>query len=464
MLNRNTGYLLLQLSWPAMSGMVLYSLLCLVETYFVSLLGAVPLAVMTLTIPAQIFITAVASAAGVGLTSYISRILGEGREREALNAAWHGIFLAIVMGLIMWWVSAAYLDEMLVLSGCTPQTFALSKTYLTIILSGSLFTFLAIILGNIIQGQGETLWPMLIGLIGLVANVGLDPLLIFGYGIFPKVGLSGVAIATVIGNVCATGLTIYFLVRRNPSMLRFRECFSPNLRIIMAVLRVGFPALIMEIAALLVMVFMNRVLIAYGATAVAALGIFLRIRSLIYMPVFGLNQGAMPVAGFAYGAGMNDRVKETLVKASVLAFFLIAAVWILIQYDPGWVMHFFSHNPHLTNLGIECLRWATLVLPLMGPLIILTTILQAVDRGLEAMWLALFRQLFFFLPLVIGLPPWLGLKGVWLAFTLSELLAALLGLYFFKRLWKQLNPQRKLRILTIAPAYTATRLLAWLRW
>lgn len=464
MLTRNTGPLLLKLSWPAMAGNVLYSLLCLVETYFVSLLGAVPLAVMTLTIPTQIFITAIASAAGVGLTSYIARMLGKGREKEAVNAAWHGIILAVVMGLLMWWFSRSYLDEMLVLSGCSRETFALSKTYLTIILSGSVFTFLAIILGNIMQGAGDTLWPMLTGLAGLAVNVALDPLLIFGYGLVPALGISGVAIATVIGNLCAAALTIGLLIHRHPSLVSIGRYFSPRWRIITAILRVGVPALVMEFAALLVMVFMNRILMVYGSVAVAVLGVFLRIRSLVYMPVFGLTQGVMPVAGFAYGAGLQDRVKETMIKASALAFFLIAAVWGFIQWNPAWIMHFFSHNPQLTRLGEDCLRWATLVLPLMGPLIVLTAILQAVDRGLEAMWLSLFRQMLAFLPLVMFLPPWLGLKGVWLSFALSELLAALLGVFFFKTLWKQLSPPPKPRILVLSPGYTAGRILAWLRW
>lgn len=464
MLQRKTGLLLFQLSWPVMGGNVIFSLLCLVETYFVSLLGAVPLAVTTLTIPVQIFMTAIASAAGVGLTSYISRVLGEGRRSEAINAAWHGVLLAIAMGFLMWWVSSAYLDDMLLFSGCTPETFALAKSYLTIMLKGSIFLFMAIILANIMQGVGDTLWPMVIALVGLVVNIILDPLLIFGCGFIPAEGLSGVAMATVAGYLCAALLTIYLLIRRYPSLVKVGQYFVPRLSIITAILRVGLPALVMEIATLFVMVFMNRVLVTYGSAAVAVLGIFLRIRSLVYMPVFGLNQGVMPVAGFAYGARLNDRVKETMIKGCTIAFFLIAAAWGPMQWNPAWIMHFFSHNPELSRLGEDCLRWATLVLPLMGPLIILTTILQAVDRGLEAMWLSLFRQLLFFLPLVIALPRWLGLNGVWLAFALSELFAFLLGCYFFKLLWKELNPHRRIRILTLSPSYTAGRIMAWLRW
>ena len=156
--------------------------------------------------------------------------------------------------------------------------------------------------------------------------------LIFGLGIFPALGLNGVAVATVIGQVCATGLTFWVLGRKSQLWGQIRRNFKPSLRIVTAICRVGLPAFIMEIAALLVMVVMNRELVLYGSGALAVLGVFLRIRSFIYMPVFGLCQGAMPVAAFAYGGGKNDRVKETLVKASVLAFFLIGAAWFVIQY------------------------------------------------------------------------------------------------------------------------------------
>ena len=176
MLNQSTGLLLMRLSFPAMTGMLLFSLLCLVETFFVSRLGTIALAAMTLTIPAQVLITALASAVGTGLTSFIARSLGQGRGQEAANAAWHGLLLAIVMGILTWALGVAYLDGMLVFSGCTPETFALSHDYLTIILSGSVFIFLAIMLGNVIQGEGDTIWPMLIALAGLGLNVLLDPL------------------------------------------------------------------------------------------------------------------------------------------------------------------------------------------------------------------------------------------------------------------------------------------------
>ncbi|WP_157048879.1 MATE family efflux transporter [Syntrophomonas palmitatica] len=463
MLHRPVGRLLFKLSFPAMTGMAIYSLLCLAETFFVSRLGEEALAAVTLTIPVQVLLTAMASAAGTGLTSLISRTLGGGNSSEARNISWHGFFLAVFMGLLFWRLGVSCIDKLLIYSGCTSTTFALSKDFLLIILSGSIFTFLAIMMGNVIQGEGDTAMPMLIALAGVSINVIIDPFLMFGLGVFPVLGLNGVAAATVVCQVCSTIFTFMVLKRRNNIFSWSLREFSPSWQIIRDIFRVGLPALVMEIASLLVMVLINRVLVGYGCAAVAVMGIFVRIRSLLLMPVLGLAQGTMPIVGFAYGARRDERVKETLLKAAIFSLVLMMAAWLPLQCSPAWLMRLFSQDVKLVVMGADCLRLATLILPILGPLIILSTVLQAVDRGMKAMWLSVLRQLVFFLPLLYVLPGMVGLKGVWLSFAGSELLAAFLGLYFLVRLWNELTPRRSLRILTMAPKYTLGRLLVWLR-
>ena len=209
--------------------------------------------------------------------------------------------------------------------------------------------------------------------------------------------------------------------------------FRPSMKVVLGVYQVALPTMVMEICSVFIMAFLNRVLAVYGCTALAVLGIFMHVRSIIYMPVYGLSQGATPVAGFAYGAGKNDRVKETLVKATVLSLLLIGWGWFIVQYYPLWVMQFFSSDPILLIMGVSCLRLATLVLPLMGPIIILYSVLQALGKGATAMHLSLLRQVGFFLPLIIILPRYYNIQGVWLAFSVSELLSALLALLFFIR-------------------------------
>ncbi len=457
---------MLKLSLPAMVGMFAYSLFSLVDTFFIARLGAQALAAITLTIPIQVLISSLASATGVGLTSLISRTLGQGDIRLADNIAWHGLFIAILYGLFFLIAGNQYLDQLLLLFGCNQETFLLCKHYLSIILKGCVFTFIPIVLSSIIQGEGNTFLPMLVSLLGAALNVILDPILIFGWGPFPGMGLTGAALATVLAQLITSLSIILLVLARKRIYLSWAIVhFRPSLTVLAGVYRVALPTVVMEVCSVLIMAFLNRLLTAYSCTAVAVLGIFMHVRSIVYMPVYGLAQGVTPVAGFAYGAGNDDRLKETLVKASVMALFLIGWGWLIVQYRPLWVMSFFSDDPALLIMGVSCLRLATVVLPLMGPIIILYSVLQAMGKGTTAMWLSLIRQGGFFLPLLLILPRYYNLQGIWLAFSVSELLSALLALVFFISLWKELQKKKRpVFLMLLKGGHSFKRLLAWLKW
>jgi len=465
MLNQRVGRLLLKLSFPAMVGMFAYSLFSLVDTFFIARLGAKALAAITLTIPIQVLISSLASATGVGLTSLISRTLGQGDIKFADNVAWHGLFISIIYGLLFLALGVQYLDQLLILFGCDQEIFLLCKDYLNIILKGCVFTFIPIALSSIIQGEGNTFWPMMVSLFSVVFNVVFDPILIFGWGSFRGLGLIGAGYATVLAQVITTVLIIMVTYQRGLYLTWAIRNFRPSFRVLKSVYQVAFPTVIMEIISVFIMAFLNRLLTSFGHAAMAVLGIFTHVRAIIYMPVHGLAQGATPVAGFAYGANKNDRVKETLIKASVMAFFLIGVGWFIIQYCPFWIMNLFTQDPDLINIGVDCMRLATIVLPLMGPIIILYSVLQALGKGTTAMWLSLIRQVGFFLPLLIILPKCLNIHGIWLAFSISELLSFLLAMAFFISLWRELQTKKRpLVLLLFNGRYTLQRLLAWLRW
>jgi len=465
MLDKSIVSLLIKLSFPPMAGMMVYSMFSLADTFFIARLGSTSLAAMTVCIPVLILITSIASATGVGLTSLISRTLGTGNIKAADNIAWHGMIVGICYGMLFLFLGVKYIDSLLLFFGCTPETFVLSKEYLRIILFGCIFTFVPMMLGNIIQGEGNTFLPMLVSLIAIALNVAFDPILIFGFGPFNGMELKGAAVASVVAEIISSIIIIGFILKKRNFLTWAITNFRPSLKVISGIYKVGVPAMIMEVTGVLIMAFLNRILAGYSCTAIATLGIFLRVRSLVYMPVYGLAQGAMPIAGFAYGVGNFDRVKETIIKVSMLAFLIMGGAWIIIQYYPVWIMGFFSDEPSLTLLGVTCLRTATLFLPLMGPLTILCIIFQALGKGLTAMWLSLIRQVVFFLPLLIILPRYLSLKGVWLAFSLSELLTAVLGAFFLIKLWRELQMKNKVpAVMLLKIGYTFKRVLAWLRW
>ena len=463
MLQDSVAKLLFRLSLPTTTGMIVYSLFSLIDTFFVAKLGALPFAALTLVIPLQILIISVSSATGTGLTSLIGRTLGSGDVQLADNVAWHGIVISFVYAGLAIGLGLHYIDSLLILFGCTPETFALSKEYMYIILWGSLFTFLPMTLGNIIQGEGNTFLPMVISLLGISLNVLFDPIFIFGWGGIPALGLNGAAIATVLSQVVIT-VVIVALVKGKKAQLTWSwASFRPSLGVVKEIYRVGFPAMVMEMVAVFNLAIINRTLTGYSYTAVAALGIFMRIRSLAYMPVHGLAQGTMPIASFAYGACSFDRVKETIIKSSALAFVFLGTAWLVMQNQSVWVMRYFSQDPMLTVVGVTCMQMATLFLPFMGPLVILYTVLQAVGKGFTAMRLSLTRQVVFFLPLLLILPRYFSLNGVWLAFSISELLTTAMALVFLIGLWRDLQDRNKFTVVMLfRGGYLWDRLRAWL--
>lgn len=465
MLESRVGVLLIRLSLPAMAGMVVYAFFNLLDTYFVARLGSAALAAITLCLPPQVLIISIASATGVGLTSLIGRVLGAGNTRHADNVTWHGIGVIILYSAVFIWLGYRWLDEMLIWFGCTPDIFALSRGYLSIVLPGALFVMIQIILGNILQGEGNTFAPVVISLLGMILNVVFDPLFIFGYGPIPGMGLNGAAWASVLAQFISTAAMVAFMLGKRRYLRLDVANLKPRLDILGAVYKVGLPAMAMEVAGVFIMVYINRILGHYSYEAIAALGIFLRIRSLVFMPLGGLLQGTMPIASFAFGAGRMDRVKEILVKASVLAALGMSAGWLVMQVYPEWILQFFSRDPLLTAAGVSCLRLGTLVMPVVGPIIILSTVLQSIGQGMSAMWLSLARQVGLFLPALVILPAWLGADGVWLAFTLSEALAGLLFLFFWQRLWRDLQEGRASHLLVlIRRGALWHRIRAWMRW
>lgn len=437
----------------------------LIDTFFVSRLGSSALAALTFCIPIEILLTSTGSATGIGITSLLARTLGKKNYREADNIAWHGLIIAIIYGGFFSWLGLVSLEKLLLVFGCSPEIYPLCRDYLFIILSGSVFHFIPMIAAHIVQGEGNTRLPMLCNIVIISLNVLLDPLLIFGLGTFPALGIRGAAWATVISQVICTVMFIYLMFKDKILLSWKPSHFRPRTSVLAGIYRVGMPSLVMELLAVIIMSYLNKVLVSFDYTAVAALGVFFRIRSIFYMPVYGLAQAAMPIAGFAYGGRQPDRVKETIFKASFLSVVILIVAWLVMHNYARELMGIFSKDPVLMSMGVDCLKLATLFLPVMGPIIILNNVLQALGKGTAVMYLSLLRQLGIFLPSLVILPYYLGIRGVWLAFSLTELLSAFVALFFFINLWIQLQERRRYTLLMLRRrGYLKKRFLSWLKW
>jgi putative MATE family efflux protein len=448
-----------------MAGMVISAFFALIDTFFVSRLGSSALAALTFCIPIEILLTSTGSATGIGITSLLARTLGKKNYREADNIAWHGLIIAIIYGGFFSWLGLVSLEKLLLVFGCSPEIYPLCRDYLFIILSGSVFHFIPMIAAHIVQGEGNTRLPMLCNIVIISLNVLLDPLLIFGLGTFPALGIRGAAWATVISQVICTVMFIYLMFKDKILLSWKPSHFRPRTSVLAGIYRVGMPSLVMELLAVIIMSYLNKVLVSFDYTAVAALGVFFRIRSIFYMPVYGLAQAAMPIAGFAYGGRQPDRVKETIFKASFLSVVILIVAWLVMHNYARELMGIFSKDPVLMSMGVDCLKLATLFLPVMGPIIILNNVLQALGKGTAVMYLSLLRQLGIFLPSLVILPYYLGIRGVWLAFSLTELLSAFVALFFFINLWIQLQERRRYTLLMLRRrGYLKKRFLSWLKW
>lgn len=422
--------LLLTLSLPAMIGMTVQALYNVVDIFWVGKIGAGEgIAALTIVFPIFIILIAIASGTGIGLTSLISRRLGENKLAEASNVAEHGFLLIALYGLLIPLIFLPNIDSLLYIFGAIPEIFQLSKDYIVIVIIGSVFLYFAVMSGSIIQAEGNSGVPMQSMIVGAVTNMILDPFLIFGIGPFPELGIKGAAIATVFAEFlsCYINFRYLFLSRKSELTVSLRS-FSFHFPIIGEIYKVGFPSMIMQFINSGIMVVLNKILGSYGYRAIGAMGVYFNVQSLIFMPIMGLTQGLIPIVGFAYGAKRLDRMKETIKKAAIVAFLVMFVGFLCFQLIPVYVISIFNNDPDLIEIGVICMRNITIMLPFVGPAIIMSSTFQAVGKGFTAMWLSLLRQLIILLPALLILPNYLGLRGVFLAFPLSDLISIFITL------------------------------------
>lgn len=434
------GRLLITMSLPAMIGMTIQALYNIVDTFWVGKIGTgEAIAALTICFPIQMVMIAVSSGTGVGLTSIISRRLGEKNLKDAANAAEHGLLIILVYGIITTILGLLFVEQILRFFGVTPDLFPMSLDYISIILGGSILMYFAMMSGSMIQAEGNAGIPMKSMVIGAITNMILDPFLIFGLGPFPELGVKGAAIATLIGQAAGVSINLHYLLTGQSHLSPKLKNFQLNLSILGGIYKVGLPSMIMQLVNSLIILVLNHSLAPYGYRAIAAMGIYFRVQSLIFMPLFGLNQGLIPIVGFNYGAKNLARMKAAIKKAAWGAFIIMTAGFLVFQLFPGHLVSVFNNDPELVNMGIIAMRNITWLLPLVGPSIIISSTFQAVGKGFTAMWLSLLRQVILLLPLLLILPRFWGIRGIWLAFPLSDFVAITITAFVFLKYIKHLE-------------------------
>ncbi len=429
--------LTLKLSIPVMLSLLISSLYNILDSIFVAHYSSDALVALTIAYPIQTFIFALSLGTGTGVNSYISRKNGENNFEEAKNAACHAIFIGVIINIIFAIFILFFLDAFLSLYNISQTVYSMSKTYISIIPLASFGYIFELILGKIIQSLGNTIVPMISSFTGAITNLFLDPLLIFGYLGFPRLGATGAAIATIIGQIMATTVCFYYLfVKSKYISLKFRG-FRFNVSTVMSIYAVGLPVMIMQSITASLGVFLNKLLNSFSPDAVSILGIYLKIYSFVSMPVLGIGQGIMPILGFNYGSRNRRRLEECLKLSLKLSFSILLIISILLYNFPSHVIGLFDPTTNMLNIGIPAFKIISFGFIFTSIAIILSIFFQSIGKGKYSLTASIFRQVFTIIPFSYILSKLIGINGIWLSIPISEFVACLTTTILFVRVYRK---------------------------
>ncbi len=411
--------LLVSMSIPAMFSMLIQSLYNVVDSIFVAQLDEFALTAVSLAFPVQQLMIAVGVGTAIGTGSLISRRLGEKRREAASLAAENGLFLA-ALSYLLFALLGLFGTETFIRAFASSEIVAeYSCTYTYIVTIGSFGLFLSSCLEKTLQATGNMIFPMLIQLTGAVTNIVLDPIMIFGLFGFPKLGVAGAALATILGQILGMVLAAILVHCREHEVNFELKKFRPRAGVIREIYAVGFPSIIMQAISSVMVSFLNLILIRFSEAAVSVLGAYFKLQSFVFMPVFGLTQGALPIIGYNYGAGSKKRMMQALRYATLIACGIMGVGELVFNLFPSQLLWMFNPSEEMLRLGIPALRTISLCFLPAAVGIVFSTFFQAVGSGGKSLVVSMLRQLVILMPAAYLLSR-VGVDFVWYAFPIAE--------------------------------------------
>ena len=425
--------ILIRLAPTVMLAQLIQALYNIVDSIFVSRISENALTAVSLVYPFQMLFISVAVGTGVGVNSLIARRLGERRQADADTAASTGQFLALVSALVFMFVYAVFPRQLLASFADDAEILDLATTYLR--LCGGLcgFAIFATMAEKTIQATGDTIRPMLIQLAGAIFNIVFDPILIFGYFGFPAMGVAGAAIATVGGQAVSMVLGFVFLFRKGNLVTIRLKGFRPQWSVVADSYRVGLPSIVMQAIGSVTTFALNKILYLFTPTAVSVLGVYFKLQSFVFMPVFGLNSGAMPIMGYNFGARNKKRLMQTLKCGALYALAIMTIGLLVFQLFPDVLLALFDASDHMMQIGVRALRTISFCFPFAAIGIMLSTLFQAVGKGVYSLINSLGCQLMVLLPAAWLLSRLGDLSAVWWSFPIAEVVSLAVCLLLYRR-------------------------------
>lgn len=428
--------LIVSMSLPMMASMLVQALYNVVDSIFVAQINEGALTAVTLAFPLQNLMIALGSGTGVGMNALLSRSLGEKNFDRADRAANTTLMLTFINYAIFLLIGLFVARPFLMTQTNDEKIIEYGMSYLSIICCCSIGLFCQMTFERMLQSTGRTLYSMYSQMSGAIINIVMDPILIFGMFGLPKMGVAGAALATVIGQIVGSCLGLYCNMSLNPDIhLRPSLIFSPRADVVKEIYYVGIPSILMMSIGSLMTYAMNLILITFSTTATAVFGVYFKLQSFFFMPVFGLNNGLIPVLAYNFGARKKKRIEEALKFSMGLAFTIMIIGTITFQIFPDRLLGLFNASLAMINIGKPALRIISLSFPIAGICIAMGSVFQAFSESIYSLVVSVGRQLVVLIPAAWLLAQTGDVNMVWWAFPIAEIASLILSGFFFKRVY-----------------------------
>ena len=431
--------LIWNMSLPIIASMLVQALYNIVDSWFVSRVSEQALTAVSLAFPAQNLMIGLATGTAVGVNALMGRALGAGLRERADKVANNGVFLAVVGFVISALLGLTCSDLFFRSQTQVESIIQMGNDYLRIVTIGSLGMFCQIMYERLLQGTGRSILSMYTQGLGAIINIILDPIFIFGL----KMGVAGAAVATIIGQFCGCALAIYFNYKKNTDITLSLRGFRPNWRLIGEIYAIGLPSVIMIAIGSVMTFLMNKILITYHAaheTAATAFGVYFKLNSFIFMPIFGLNNGVIPIVAYNYGAQNRRRMMATIKRSALYACCIMVFGTVLFWAIPDTLLRLFDASDVMLAAGVPALRIISLSFCMAGACIALGSSFQALGKSMYSMVTSIVRQLVFLIPIAYVLARYGASVGnsdlVWWCYPLAEIFSLTRTLVFFSRRYK----------------------------
>lgn len=423
---------------PLIISNIVQALYNIVDSIFVAQINENATKAVSLAFPIQMLIIAFAIGTGVGMSSLMSRKLGEKNFNDASLAANQGYFLALCSSLVFVIFGIFFAEPFFKANTNNEEILSMGIPYLQICCTCSLGVFIQINSERIMQGTGNALISMIMQLVGCVVNLILDPILIFGWLGIPAMGVAGAALATVIGQFTAATVAFIIISKRGKEVkISFRQ-MKPNGAMILTIYKVGFPSIIMQALNSFIIMIVNALLMPVSDLSVWILGVYFKVQSFVFMPVFGLNSGIIPIVAYNFGARKKSRISQTIRFSLVIALSVMVAGTLLFWIFPELLLGMFNPEPATITAACEAFRIISLSFLFSGVAIVCSGVFQALGKGFSSLLISAIRQALVLLPVLILLLNLFGPAYIWYAYAAAELVACILSIIIMRVTYRKL--------------------------